>query len=339
MIVYKINMKLSKMIGIYIGGFIILGICILASLAWGSRYIGFDDVISALTQSDNMSFNVLVVRERIPRTVFALIAGASLGISGSLMQSITRNPIADPSILGVNTGASLFVVVGITFFNLSTASGYIWFALIGAALTSFCVYGIASIGPGGITPIKLALAGASISAILSSLVSLIILPRADVMDAYRFWQVGSLSGATWEGIKSVLPFIIVGLIISVIFMHALNALALGDEVATGLGVNTGLVRIMCAIAGVILCGATTAIAGPIGFIGLMIPHIVRLILGSDMKNLIPMSAIGGAILLMISDVLGRIIGSPSELEVGIITAFLGAPILIIIARKAKVKSI
>ena len=255
------------------------------------------------------------------------------------MQSITRNPIADPSILGVNTGASLFVVVGITFFNLSTASGYIWFALIGAAITSFCVYGIASIGPGGITPIKLALAGASISAILSSLVSLIILPRADVMDAYRFWQVGSLSGATWEGIKSVLPFIIVGLIISVIFMHALNALALGDEVATGLGVNTGLVRIMCAIAGVILCGATTAIAGPIGFIGLMIPHIVRLILGSDMKNLIPMSAIGGAILLMISDVLGRIIGSPSELEVGIITAFLGAPILIIIARKAKVKSI
>ena len=326
MIVYKINMKLSKMIGIYIGGFIILGICILASLAWGSRYIGFDEVISALTQSDNMSLNALVVRERIPRTVFALIAGASLGISGLLMQSITRNPIADPSILGVNTGASLFVVVGITFFNLSTASGYIWFALIGAALTSFCVYGIASIGPGGITPIKLALAGASISAILSSLVSLIILPRADVMDAYRFWQVGSLSGATWEGI-------------SVIFMHALNALALGDEVATGLGVNTGLVRIMCAIAGVILCGATTAIAGPIGFIGLMIPHIVRLILGSDMKNLIPMSAIGGAILLMISDVLGRIIGSPSELEVGIITAFLGAPILIIIARKAKVKSI
>ena len=251
MIVYKINMKLSKMIGIYIGGFIILGICILASLAWGSRYIGFDEVISALTQSDNMSLNALVVRERIPRTVFALIAGASLGISGLLMQSITRNPIADPSILGVNTGASLFVVVGITFFNLSTASGYIWFALIGAALTSFCVYGIASIGPGGITPIKLALAGASISAILSSLVSLIILPRADVMDAYRFWQVGSLSGATWEGIKSVLPFIIVGLIISVIFMHALNALALGDEVATGLGVNTGLVRIMCAIAGVI----------------------------------------------------------------------------------------
>ena len=303
----------------------------MASLAWGSRYIHFSEVINSLTQSKDMSFNALVVRERIPRTVFSLIAGASLGVSGALMQSITRNPIADPSILGVNTGASLFVVIGITFFNLSTANGYIWFALVGAAITAICVYGI--------TPIKLALAGSAVSAILSSLVSLIILPRADVMDAYRFWQVGSLSGATWESIKAVLPFLIVGFVISIVSTPALNALSLGDELATGLGVNTGVVRILCAIAGVILCGATTAIAGPIGFVGLMIPHTIRLIFGSDMKNLIPMSAIGGAIILTISDVIGRIIGSPSELEVGIITAFLGAPILIMIARKAKVKSI
>ena len=332
-------MKKKKIAAVAVSSVLLFVAGIVLSLCLGSRTVAFTKVLEALSGKHVETLGAKVVLARVPRTIFGILAGGALGISGTLMQSITRNPVADPSILGVNTGASLFVVVGITFFNLSTASGYIWFALIGAALTSFCVYGIASIGPGGITPIKLALAGASISAILSSLVSLIILPRADVMDAYRFWQVGSLSGATWEGIKSVLPFIIVGLIISVIFMHALNALALGDEVATGLGVNTGLVRIMCAIAGVILCGATTAIAGPIGFIGLMIPHIVRLILGSDMKNLIPMSAIGGAILLMISDVLGRIIGSPSELEVGIITAFLGAPILIIIARKAKVKSI
>ena len=332
-------MKLSRTLGIYLLSIILLGICILASLAWGSRYIDFSEVINALIQSNDMSFNALVVRERIPRTVFSLIAGASLGISGALMQSITRNPIADPSILGVNTGASLFVVAGITFFNLNTANEYIWFALVGAAITAVCVYGIASIGAGGITPIKLALAGSAISAILSSLVSLIILPRADVMDAYRFWQVGSVSGATWEGITAVLPFLVVGLIISIISTPALNALALGDELATGLGVNTGLVRIACAIAGVILCGATTAIAGPIGFVGLMIPHTIRLIFGSDMKSLVPMSAIGGAILLTISDVIGRVIGSPSELEVGIITAFLGAPILIMIARKAKVKSI
>ena len=223
--------------------------------------------------------------------------------------------------------------------HISTANEYIWFALVGSAITAICVYWISSIGPGGITPIKLALSGSAVSAILSSLVSLIILPRADAMDAYRFWQVGSVSGATWEGITSILPFLVVGLIISIIATPALNALALGDEVATGLGVNTGLVRLVCAIAGVILCGATTAIAGPIGFVGLMIPHTIRLILGSNMKSIVPMSAIGGAILLTISDVIGRVIGSPGELEVGIITAFLGAPILVIIARKAKVKSI
>ena len=332
-------MKISRTITIYLLSFILLGLCIVASLAWGSRHIEFNEVIKALIESDYTSFNALVVRERIPRTVFSIIAGASLGISGALMQSITRNPIADPSILGVNTGASLFVVIGITFLHISTASQYIWFALIGSAITAVFVYFISSIGPGGITPIKLALSGSAVSAILSSLVSLIILPRADAMDAYRFWQVGSVSGATWEGISAILPFLIVGLIISIIATPALNALALGDEVATGLGVNTGLVRLVCAAAGVILCGATTAIAGPIGFVGLMIPHTIRLILGSNMKSIVPMSAIGGAILLTISDVIGRVIGSPGELEVGIITAFLGAPILVIIARKAKVKSI
>jgi len=332
-------MKLSKTTAIYLVSFILLGICVLASLAWGSRYVEFNQVINALRDSNDVSFNALVVRERIPRTVFSIIAGASLGISGALMQSITRNPIADPSILGVNTGASLFVVAGITFFGINTANEYIWFALVGAGISAVCVYVIASIGSGGITPIKLALAGSAISAILSSLVSLLILPRADVMDAYRFWQVGSVSGATWEGIYSVLPFIVIGLIISIVATPALNALALGDEVATGLGVKTGLVRTICAIAGVTLCGAITAISGPIGFVGLMIPHTIRLIFGSNMKSIVPMSAVGGAILLTVSDIIGRLIGSPSELEVGIITAFLGAPILIIIARKAKVKSI
>lgn len=332
-------MRLSKTILIYLASFICLGICIIASLAFGSKNIEFNQVINALLNSDNTSFAAVVVRERIPRTIFSIMAGASLGISGALMQSITRNPIADPSILGVNTGASLFVVSGIAFFNISTANEYIWFALIGAGITAIFVYGIASIGAGGMTPIKLALAGAATSAALSSLVSAVILPRADVMDAYRFWQVGSVSGATWEGINSILPFLIIGLVISIIATPALNALALGDEVATGLGVNTGIIRFICALAGVILCGATTAIAGPIGFVGLMIPHSIRLIFGSNMRSLVPMSAIGGAMLLTISDVIGRVIGSPSELEVGIITAFLGAPILIIIARKAKVRAI
>ena len=277
--------------------------------------------------------------ERIPRTVFGILAGAALGVSGALMQAITRNPIADPSILGVNTGASLFVVIGIAFFNLGSASGYIIFALAGATITSIFVYGIGSMGYGGATPIKLALAGAATSAALSSLVSAIILPRTEVMNAFRFWQVGSISGATWNGITAVLPFIIIGLIIAIIISPALDTLALGDDAAVGLGVRTGAVRLVGAIAGILLCGATTALAGPIAFIGLMVPHVVRLFCGPNLRLIIPMSALGGAILLTLSDVIGRIIGSPSELEAGIITAFLGAPILIIIAKKAKVKAL
>lgn len=332
-------MRITKTIGIYLVSIIILGICVMASLAWGSKNIEFSQAINALLNNDDMSFAALVVRERIPRTIFSIMAGASLGISGALMQSITRNPIADPSILGVNTGAALFVVIGMAFFNINSANEYIWLALAGAGITSIFVYGIASIGNGGMTPIKLALAGSATSAVLSSLISAIILPRSELMDAFRFWQVGSVSGATWDSINLILPFIIVGLIISLISTPALNVLALGDDLATGLGVNIGIIRIICVIAGVILCGSTTAIAGPIGFVGLMIPHSIRLIFGSNLRGIVPMSAIGGAVLLTISDVLGRVIGSPGELQVGIITAFLGAPILIIIARKAKVRDI
>lgn len=332
-------MKHTKTIGIYLSSIILLGLCGLASLAWGSKNIELGQAINAILDSSDMSFAALVVRERIPRTIFSIMAGAALGISGALMQSITRNPIADPSILGVNTGASLFVVVGIAFFNISSANQYIWFALAGAGLTSIFVYGIASVGNGGMTPIKLALAGSATSAVLTSLVSAVILPRSAVMDTFRFWQVGSVSGATWESINLIMPFIVIGLITSIALTPALNVLALGDDVATGLGVNIGIIRIICAVTGVILSGATTAIAGPIGFVGLMIPHSIRLIFGSNLKGIVPLSAIGGASLLTISDVLGRVIGSPGEVQVGIITAFLGAPILIIIARKAKVRAI
>ncbi len=332
-------MKQVKITALSFGSLVCLILCVIASLAFGARYVRFSEVTDALLHFDPASISHLVVRERIPRTVFGLIAGASLGVSGVLMQSITRNPIADPSILGVNTGASLFVVSGIAFFQINTAGQYIWFALAGAAVTAVFVYGIGSMGQGGATPIKLALAGAATSAALSSLVSAIILPRTDVMNAFRFWQVGSISGATWKGIVSVLPFLILGLIIGILASPALNALALGDDVATGLGVRTGVVRIAGALAGVLLCGATTALAGPIGFVGLMVPHTVRLLCGPNLRLIIPMSAVGGAIVLTLADVAGRLIGRPGELESGIVTAFLGAPILIIIAMRTKVRSL
>lgn len=332
-------MKFKKIILLAGAGGAGLILTVFASLALGSRNVGLLEVLEALFHSGSGSFDSLVVRERIPRTVFSMIAGASLGVSGALMQAITRNPIADPSILGVNTGAALFVVSGIAFFQINTAGEYIWFALAGAAVTAVFVYRIGSMGYGGATPIKLALAGAATSAALSSLVSAVILPRTDVMDSFRFWQVGSVSGVTWEGILSVSPFLAVGLGIGILSASALNALSLGDDVATGLGVNTGLVRIAGALAGVLLCGATTALAGPIGFVGLMIPHTMRLICGPDMRHIVPMSAIGGAILLTVSDIIGRLMGHPGELEAGIVTAFFGAPILILIAMRVKVRSL
>lgn len=332
-------MKANKIILLIMAAGFGLILTAFASFALGSRTVGIGDVVAALFGNGTDSFESLVVRERIPRTVFSMIAGASLGVSGALMQAITRNPIADPSILGVNTGASLFVVSGIAFFHISTASQYIWFAMAGAGVTAAAVYRIGSLGYGGATPIKLALAGAAISAALSSLVSAVILPRSDVLDAYRFWQVGSVSGATWTGILSVLPFMVIGLGIGILSSSSLDALALGDDVATGQGVNTSLVRIVSAVAGVLLCGATTALAGPIGFVGLMIPHTMRLLCGSNMRCIIPMSAVGGAILLTASDIIGRLIGHPGELEAGIVTAFFGAPVLIWIAMRVKVRSL
>lgn len=318
---------------------VLLIICVITSLAFGSRMVRLHDIIDGLFHPNIDSYGASIVRKRFSRTVFGLFCGAALGVSGALMQAVTRNPIADPSILGVNTGASLFVVCGIAFLNISTANQYIWLALAGAAITAIFVFGIGSMGRGGATPIKLLLAGAATSAALSSLVSAIMVPRSYVMDQFRFWQVGSVGSATWDAVATFTPFLIIGILIGIISGPALNALALGDELATGLGIRTGTLRFIAAFAGVILCGATTALAGPIGFIGLISTHVIRLILGPDLRFVIPMSALSGAIILTISDVIGRLLGSPGELEVGVVTAFIGAPILIILAMKSKVRSL
>jgi iron complex transport system permease protein len=318
---------------------ILLVVCVITSLAFGSRLVRLHDIIDGLFHPNIDSYGASIVRKRFSRTVFGLFCGAALGVSGALMQAVTRNPIADPSILGVNTGASLFVVCGIAFLNISTANQYIWLALAGAAITTIFVFGIGSMGRGGATPIKLLLAGAATSAALSSLVSAIMVPRSYVMDQFRFWSVGSVGSATWDAVATFTPFLIIGILVGIISGPALNALALGDELATGLGIRTGTLRFIAAFAGVILCGATTALAGPIGFIGLISTHVIRLILGPDLRFVIPMSALSGAIILTISDVIGRLVGSPGELEVGVVTAFIGAPILIILAMKSKVRSL
>ena len=324
---------------VFIISIILIAVCILASLMFGARPLRLQEVLDVLLKQNPDSYAASVVDKRVLRTIFCLCCGAALGISGALMQSVTRNPIADPSILGVNTGAALFVVCGMAFFQISTASQYIWFALAGAIITAVFVFGIGSMGRGGATPLKLVLAGAATSVALSSLVTAVMIPRSYVMNQFRFWQVGSVGAGTWDSVSTIIPFLVIGILVALISAPALNALALGDEEATGLGVKTGLLRFVAAFAGVILCGATTAVAGPIGFVGLLATHLIRLILGPDLRVLIPMSAITGAIILTISDVAGRLIGRPGELEVGVLTAFIGAPLLIILAMKAKVRSL
>ena len=317
----------------------LLSIMAIFSISLGAKSIAFTKVIDVLLGNDPDSLEATIILQRIPRTVFGILAGGALGISGALMQSITRNPIADPSILGVNTGASLFVVAGIAFFNITVAYQYIWLAIIGAGVTAVFVYSVASMGKDGAAPLKLALSGSAVSIVLGSLVSTIMLPNNRVMEAFRFWQVGSIGSATWENIMLISPFLIVGFIISMFISGYLNNLALGDEAATALGTNVVMTRTIGALSSVLLCGATTALAGPIGFVGLIIPHIIRLIFGSEMSKMLPLSFLGSAILMLISDIIGRIISLPGETEVGIVTAVLGAPVFILAIRKGRVKSL
>ena len=317
----------------------LLSILAVFSISLGAKNIAFSKVVDVLLGNDPDSLEAAIIFQRIPRTVFGILAGGALGISGALMQSITRNPIADPSILGVNTGASLFVVAGIAFFNITVAYQYIWLGITGAGVTAVFVYSVASMGKDGATPLKLALSGSAVSIVLGSLVSTIMLPNNRVMEAFRFWQIGSIGSATWENIMLISPFLIVGFIISMFISGYLNNLALGDEAATALGTNVVMTRTIGALASVLLCGATTALAGPIGFVGLIIPHIIRLIFGSEMSKMLPLSFLGSAILMLISDVIGRIISLPGETEVGIVTAVLGAPVFILAIRKGRVKSL
>ena len=317
----------------------LLSIMAIFSISLGAKSIAFSKVVDVLLGNDPDSLEATIILQRIPRTVFGILAGGALGMSGALMQSITRNPIADPSILGVNTGASLFVVAGIAFLNITVAYQYIWLAIIGAGVTAVFVYGVASMGKDGATPLKLALSDSAVSIVLGSLVSTIMLPNNRVMEAFRFWQVGSIGSATWENIMLISPFLIAGFLISMFISGYLNNLALGDEAATALGTNVVMTRTIGALSSVLLCGATTALAGPIGFVGLIIPHIIRLIFGSEMSKMLPLSFLGSAILMLISDIIGRIISLPGETEVGIVTAVLGAPVFILAIREGKVKSL
>ena len=322
-------------VGVAVGVTVLVG---LASVAFGARIVGWHDIVAGLGGGE-ADIAQAAVQKRVPRTLLAMLVGASLGLAGAVMQGVTRNPLADPGILGVTTGASLAVVSGIAFFGMSSPTSYIWVAILGAAAAAAFVYAIGSLGRGGATPLKLALAGAATSAAFSSLVSAILLPRVDLMQTFTFWQIGGVGGASYARMAQVLPFLVVGAVLSLATARGLNSLALGDDVAAGLGERVATTRLLAAVGAVTLCGAATAVAGPIAFVGLVVPHLCRLLIGVDHRWLLPLSAIVGAALLTAADVVGRVVARPEEIDVGIITAFVGAPVFIYIVRKTKVRAL
>ncbi|WP_100814126.1 FecCD family ABC transporter permease [Microbacterium lacus] len=319
-------------------GLVLLVILGAASLAFGARDVSLTEIFAALGGGAE-DVGEAAVTLRMPRTVLAMLVGAALALSGCAMQAITRNPLADPGILGVSSGAALAVVIGIAFFGLSNPYSYIGVATLGAAGASAFVYAVGSMGRGGATPLKLALAGAASAAAFSSLVSAILLPRVDILETFRFWQIGGVGGASWDRILVVAPFLGLGALICLISARGMNSLALGDDMAAGLGVRVGQTRLLAAVGAVILAGAATAIAGPIGFVGLVVPHLCRLLVGTDHRWLLPFSAIAGAALLTLADVIGRLITRPEEIDVGIVTAFIGAPVFIWIVRRQRVREL
>jgi iron complex transport system permease protein len=315
-----------------------LAIQCLLSVAVGTRDVAWADIVSALNgQVENIGQAAVAVR--IPRTLLALIAGAALALSGAIMQGVTRNPLADPGILGVNMGASLAVVIGVAWFNMASSNAFIWTAIAGAGAAAIFVYTIGSLGRGGATPLKLALAGAATSVAFSSLVIAVVLPRNDIAGGVRSWQIGGVGGATFDRISHILPFLAVGFLISLLSARKLNSLALGDELAAGLGERVAVARAVSALGAIMLCGATTAVCGPIGFLGLVVPHLCRLLVGVDHRWLLPFSALGGAFLLLTADIVGRIVSRPGELDVGIVTALIGAPFFIWVVRRQRVRDL
>ncbi|MBE1531910.1 FecCD family ABC transporter permease [Actinomadura algeriensis] len=316
----------------------VLAAVMVASVALGSRNVAWADVQAALGGAQD-TLEQAAVAKRIPRTLLAVLLGAALALSGAVMQGVTRNPLADPGILGVNMGASLAVVTAVAHFGLTSPTGYIWVAMAGAAASAAFVYTVGSLGRGGATPLKVALAGAATSAAFASLVSAVVLPRNDIAGGFRLWQVGGVGGASYERIGQVLPFLAVGCVICLLSARALNSLALGDEVAAGLGERVVVVRATASLGAVVLCGAATAVAGPIAFVGLVVPHACRMLLGVDHRWLLPSSAVVGAALLTASDVVGRVVARPQDIDVGIVTAIIGAPFFIHIVRRQKVREL
>ncbi|MEV7397878.1 iron chelate uptake ABC transporter family permease subunit [Aeromicrobium sp. NPDC092404] len=322
--------------GLAAGLVVLVGVLLVTcfvSITLGSRGVGVGTIWKAFTDFDPGSASETVIREmRVPRTLIGVFAGAALGLSGAILQGVTRNPLADPGIMGINAGAAAFIVFGIMIIGVQGVIGYVWLAFLGAGVATVTVYGIASFGREGATPVKLALAGAAVTAVLSSLTTAIVMTNVDALNELRFWQVGSLAGRYMGVFWQTAPFIAVGLVVAMGAGRALNGLALGEDLALALGQRLRLTRFVMFVTVAVLCGAATAACGPIVFVGLIVPHLARFICGPDYRWILPYSLVLTPIVLLAADIFGRVIISPGELQVGVVLGVLGAPAFITLVR-------
>ena len=329
--------------GLALGLLVLLGVLALVtflSVTQGSREISLGEVVRAFGTFGSGTVNDTVTLEmRVPRTMVGLLAGAALGLSGAVLQGVTRNPLADPGIMGVNAGAAAAVVLAITLLGVGGVSSYIWFAFAGAAVATVLVYAVGSLGRDGATPVKLALAGAAVTAGLTSYTSAMIMTDEVVLNQLRFWQVGSLAGRYAPIVTGVAPFVIVGCLAALLCGRWLNALAMGEDTARSLGVQVGRTRLAMFLVVAVLCGAATAACGPIVFVGLAVPHLARLICGPDYRWILPYSMLIGPIVLLLADILGRVLAGDGELQVGVMLGVLGAPFFIGLVRYGKLSEL
>ncbi|WP_185921869.1 iron ABC transporter permease [Streptomyces sp. WAC06614] len=311
----------------------VLVVLAVASVAVGAKQMPLDQVWHGLFAYSGTPSDVVVRDLRVPRTLLGLMVGAALGLSGAVMQALTRNPLAEPGVLGVNAGAAAAVVSAISFLGASSLTEYVWYAFAGAALVSVVVYVLG--GSRGATPVRLALAGTAASFALVSYVNAVQLMDSKALDKLRFWTVGSLASANLDTAAQVAPFFVVGAVLALLLGRPLNAMAMGDDTARALGANLTRTRITAMVAVTLLCGSATAACGPIVFVGLMVPHLVRVFTGPDLRWVLAYSAVLSPVLLLGADVLGRVVTRPAELQVGIVTALIGGPVFIVLVRRKR----
>lgn len=315
----------------------ILGAICLLSLAVGAQPMSPGRVIAALVTDPPTDDYAVVSGLRLPRTLLGIVAGMALGVAGALMQAVTRNPLADPGLLGVNAGAVFAVVLAVDLLGLRDMASYVWFALFGALAGTTAVFAISAAGGRDVDPVRLTLAGVAVGAALGGLSQVVMLLHPESFDEMRHWSAGSLSRPAAPVMPILLPLVMTGLMLALLVARHLNALALGEDVAAGLGVGTLRTRILAIVAISLLAGGATAAVGPIAFVGLMAPHVARRFAGADQRLVLALSLVIAPAVLLAADICGRLLLWPGELQAGIVTAFVGAPILILLANNRRMR--